>query len=330
MITEEENREFSNNANEYKYLSDIRRRNEILSFSNKATNRLIIKTLGFTKKAYLWHYLEMVGNDQKRQKPERLTDFIETLQSTGRLTFTSEEAQKKLGETPNAFRKASLRLIKKGKIFRPITGFYVIIPTEYRSGKSIPSEWYIDSLMKFRKLPYYVGGLSAASFHGAAHQAPQELQVITTKAFPIISAPRTRIRFLRKKDLSRTALQEMKTHTGFFKISTPETTAFDLVRYYRWTGFLNNIATVLIELSEKIDPSKLVKAAIADGEIAYAQRVGYLIEAFGLKKVVNELKNWLSKKDTKFIPLRSGWDGEVKSRNESWRVLVNEEVEPDV
>ena len=47
MITEEENREFSNNANEYKYLSDIRRRNEILSFSNKATNRLIIKTLGF-------------------------------------------------------------------------------------------------------------------------------------------------------------------------------------------------------------------------------------------------------------------------------------------
>jgi hypothetical protein len=105
-------------------------------------------------------------------KRDRLLNYIESLQAQGRLVFTSVEAQKELFDTPNAFIKASLRLIRKDKLFRPTNGFYVIIPTEYRSGKSVPPEWYIDALMKFHGLPYYVGGLSAAaptSDHGSSH-----------------------------------------------------------------------------------------------------------------------------------------------------------------
>ena len=262
------------------------------------------------------------------KKGDRLLDYVDALQSFGRLTFTSKEAQKQLGESPNAFQKASLRLIKKGKLFRPVAGFYVIIPGAYRNGQSVPPEWYIDALMKFQGLPYYVGVLSAASLNGAAHQAPQELQVVTTAPLRTIIGPRTRIRFLTKKNLSKTMTQEMKTNTGYFKVSTPEATAFDLIRYYRWAGYLNNVATVLAELSEKIDSKKLVLAARADGELAYAQRIGFLISKFGIKKSVSELLRWLSEKETKFVPLRSGWDGEVKARDEKWRVLVNEEVSP--
>ncbi len=286
----------------------------------------------------MWHYLRMIRRKEnpkpslrsRRPKRDGLLNYIEELQAQGRLVFTSEEAQKKLGESPNAFIKASLRLIRKDKLFRPATGFYVIIPGEYRSGKSVPSEWYIDALMKFHGLPYYVGGLSAAALHGAAHQAPQELQVVTTKPLRPITAHRTRIRFLTKKNLSETSVQEMKTHTGYFKVSTPEATAFDLVRYYRWVGYLNNVATILAELSERIDPKKLVRAAKAEGEIAHAQRLGYLLDQYGKKTAASELRKWTADRKTKFVPLRPSWNGEVLARDEQWRVLVNDDVEPDL
>lgn len=227
--------------------------------------RHLFKIPGFANSVILWHYLRMIKRTKKpkqlphsrQSKRDDLLNFVEELQAQGRLVFTSEEAQKKLGESPNAFIKASLRLIRKDKLFRPTTGFYVIIPTEYRSGKSVPSEWYIDALMKFHGLPYYVACLSAAALHGAAHQAPQELQVVTTKPIRSITTHRTRIRFLTKKDLSETQVQDMKTHTGYFKVSTPEATALDLLRYYRCAGYLNNVATVLSELSERIDPKNL-------------------------------------------------------------------------
>lgn len=266
----------------------------------------------------------------RKSNRDDLLNYVEEIQAQGRLVFTSDEAQKKLGESPNAFIKASLRLIRKDKLFRPTTGFYVIIPTEYRSGKSVPSEWYIDALMKFHGLPYYVACLSAAAFHGAAHQAPQELQVVTTKPIRSITTHRTRVRFLSKKDLSDTQVQEMKTHTGYFKVSTPEATALDLLRYYRWAGYLNNVATVLSELSERIDPKKLVRVAKAEGEIAHAQRLGYLLDKYGNKKSTSELRKWISEHDTKFIPLRPGWDGDILARDEKWRVLINDDVEPDL
>ena len=263
-------------------------------------------------------------------KRDRLLNYIEALQARGRLVFTSAEAQKTLFDSPNAFIKASLRLIRRDKLFRPVKGFYVIIPTEYRSGKSVPPEWYIDALMKFHEQPYYVGGLSAAALFGAAHQAPQELQVITTKPLRPVTAHRTRIRFLTKKAIERTPLQEMKTHTGYFKVSTPEATAFDLIRYYRWAGYLSNVATVLAELSERLDPKKLVDAARAEGEIAHAQRLGHLLERYGDKKKASELRKWISEKETKLVPLRPGWNGDVSSRDEHWRVLVNDVVETDL
>ena len=45
------------------------------------------------------------------------------------------------------------------------------------------------------------------------------------------------------------------------RISTPEATAFDLVCYFAASGYAGNVATVLSELSEKLDPAALVKLA---------------------------------------------------------------------
>jgi len=82
--------------------------------------------------------------------------------------------------TEEAFRKAASRLAKKNRIVRIRSGFFVIVPLEYRAAGVLPAEWFIADLMNYLEQPYYVGVLSAAALYGAAHQQPQQFQVVTT------------------------------------------------------------------------------------------------------------------------------------------------------
>src|SRR5207244_10392072 len=70
-------------------------------------------------------------------------------------------------------------------LFRSRRGFYVIVPPEYRVAGSLPAAWFIRDLMDYLRRPYYVGLLTAPSLHGAAHQAPQEFQVVTDRALGV-------------------------------------------------------------------------------------------------------------------------------------------------
>lgn len=66
-----------------------------------------------------------------------------------------------------------------------------------------------------------------------------------------------------------------------------------------------------------------------DGDFSHAQRLGYLIDKFGKKNSTSELHKWLTNMETKFVPPHPGWDGKISARDEKWRVLVNDDVEPD-
>jgi len=183
--------------------------------------------------------------------------------------------------------------------------------------------------MRFQGTAYYVGLLSAAELHGAAHQRPQEFQVFAAEQLRPIAVGRNRIRFFLKKSLAQTPVQFVKTSSGLIRVSTPEATALDLVRFSDRVGHLNYVATVLSELAEKIEPGKLVLAAEAEGEAASAQRLGYLLENVGAAKAAAKLAKWVDRRSPKFVFLRPGKvDGEL-SRDGRWRVVVNQEVEPD-
>jgi hypothetical protein len=65
------------------------------------------------------------------------------------------------------------RLAKQKLIASPAQGSYAIVPPEYFSFGCLPAEQFIPALMKRLNLPYYAGLLSAAQYHGAAHQRPQ-------------------------------------------------------------------------------------------------------------------------------------------------------------
>ena len=113
------------------------------------------------------------------------------------------------------------------------------------------------------------------------------------------------------------------------RVSTPEATALDLVRYVASSGQLGNVATVLAELSEKIDPAKLVAAAEAEVELSVVQRLGFLLDHFASNKVVSPLAKWIAVKHPRPVPLRPERNPKAREKDARWQVLVNEHVEVD-
>jgi len=261
--------------------------------------------------------------------PGKAAAFIDDLQSSGRYVFTRNEALRALRVSEIALKNAFWRLAKAARLVSPRRGFYVIVPLEYRVAGSVPASWFIRDLMAYLGRPYYVGLLSAAALHGAAHQSPQEFQVITDRPLRPIEAGRARIRFVKKSRVARTPTVGIKTPTGEIRVSSSEATALDLVRYPEHAGYLSNIATVLSELAERLDPEALVRAAEADAEPAYAQRLGYLLDRIGRTQVAAPLAEWISTKAPGVTPLRPDRPTSGAARDSRWRVAVNEEVAID-
>lgn len=258
-----------------------------------------------------------------------LSAFVDRLQASGQYTFDRSEALEALGCSRVALMHAARRLVAKGRLAVPRRGFYVIVPLEYRQSGAPPPAWYIHDLMAHQGYSYYVGLLSAAALHGAAHQKPQEFQVMTDVPLRSIRVGRARIHYFIRRELAGVPTIAVKTPTGTMRVSTPEATAFDLVRYADRIGNLNQVATVLAELAEKLEPRRLVELAGGEVELSVTQRLGYLLEHVDAADVASPLAAWLERRGPRPVPLLPARDLAGATRNARWQVLVNEHIEID-
>lgn len=269
-------------------------------------------------------------NIKPSNKPTSLAEFVDSYQSSGKYTFLREEAITTLGLSKEAMKKAVERLIAKQRLAVPRRGFYVIVPLEYRQAGAPPPLWFIDNLMKFHGCSYYVGLLSAAAIHGAAHQQPQEFQIVAPIQLRQLNVGRARIRFFTKQQMKYTPTQEAKTETGFMRVSTPEATALDLVRYMESAGHLNHVATVLSELVSRLDAGKLIEAAKQEPELAHVQRLGYLLDQVGADSSLStQLAEWVAMKKPGPTALRADRPATRQPTDRKWKVRVNEKIEVD-
>lgn len=261
--------------------------------------------------------------------PKDLASWIDDRQAEGLYYFTREEAIQSLKMTEEAFRKAASRLAKKTRIVRIRSGFFVIVPLEYRAAGVLPAEWFIADLMAYLEQPYYVGVLTAAALYGAAHQQPQQFQVVTTAPQRRIQKNNLALRFFFKTNFDATPVSQIKVQTGYISVSSPEATALDLIRYSRSIGGLDRVITVLKELGETVDAKKLLEAAKTDGNLAYAQRLGWLMEKAGHSKHTEGLSQWVTTQN--ILPARLDPARPVKGaiRDVRWNLLINSEVETD-
>ena len=132
--------------------------------------------------------------------------------------------------------------------------------------------------MEYIGKPYYVGLLSAAALHGAAHQQPQEFFVLTTSKQLATYKKGIKINYVIKSQIPSQFLEEKKTQTGYIKVSSPELTALDLVYYNLRVGGMNRVATVLRELVESMNTDKIESELIKLLSIPTTQRIDYLLE----------------------------------------------------
>jgi len=258
-----------------------------------------------------------------------LSDLVNSLQARGNYFLFKKAAKEQLNVTEDALKSSIKRLTQKKRIVRLKDGLYLIVPIEYKNVNAPPPEWFIDQLMNAYKAKYYVGLLTAAALHGAAHQQPQIYQVITDKILRPIKVGRVRIMFYFKKEFKDTGIVKRKTSTGYMCVSSPELTAFDLLRYLKQSGHIHHVSTVLAELGEEIDSKKLAEIAIECSQ-ACLQRTGYILDYVDFKNKTKELLKYVHKLPSKYYPLRPDkeWNPEIK--NKDWHLYINEELEPDI
>ena len=163
----------------------------------------------------------------------------------------------------------------------------------------------------------------------AAHQAPQIFQVICQKQIPRLTLGGIKICFYGSKDFDVIPTQDLKTSAGYVKVSTPEGTAFDLMRYFHQSGHLNHVATILSELGDVIDSEKLPIVA-QKISLRYSQRLGYLLDLLGHESLTKPLHQLVSNKNLRYIPLRPDSSAQTAEKNTKWHVLVNEKVDSDL
>ena len=258
----------------------------------------------------------------------RARDIIAGLAARGQYHFTSSELRSGLGVSDEATRQALSRLAAKGEIASPARGFYVIVPPEYRRLGCLPADQFIPALMEHRSVRYYVGLLSAAQYHGAAHHRPQELQVVLERNRSAIVCGSVKVTFVARRNIVAVPVQSFNNPRGTILVSTVEATAVDLVGYMDRAGGVDRVAGVLSELGEDMDPERLVEAS-RTASILWAQRLGYLLDHVGAGARAVLLKEHVRQRARNSTKLLPGASTDGAPRSKDWRLYVNASIETE-
>ncbi len=268
-----------------------------------------------------------------------LAQYIKNIRAKGKRSFTKQEALKDLKISNDSFNHRIERLKKTGDLISPARNFYVIVPPEHRALGSIPADELVALLMKYKKLDYYACLLTAAQYHGAAHQRAMVFQVMTNKQLQSLKFGAVRIDFVYKKSLAALPIQDFKTAYEVIKVSSPELTAMDLLQYPERSLGLSNIATIFYELIEAINPVKLMELIKSFGENSWVQRMGYILEQIDTwddkaakrkTQVIGKLESYIKKHNPSYVPLYASLPIKACSRNSKWRIIENSSIEADL
>lgn len=267
----------------------------------------------------------------KKNPYEYLSRYVDQLRSRGRYTYTAKEVQSEFNLSDQAYLKVTQRLLDKKRISRLRQNFYLILPPEYATRQTLPLDFFVDELMKFLNRDYYVGLLTAAMYHGAAHQQPQTQFIVTEPPYlrPIKNRQHSII-FCLKKEWSKEDVSKQKTDAGYINISNPALTALDLVFYSDRIGGYNRAATVLAELAPELNPDELKETASRFAQTTTLQRLGYLLDfVLNEEELSDPLYKVLGSRNFYPVVLNPKSDSENQQAPNRWKVIPNIKVEPD-
>lgn len=262
---------------------------------------------------------------------EYLGRYLDRLRSQGRYTFSGDEVRSEFDLNDEAYQKVIQRLQDKDRISRLRQNFYLIIPPEYASRQTLPLGYFVNDLMNFLERDYYVGLLTAAMYHGAAHQQPQRQFIVNEPPSlrPIQNRSQS-IVFCLKKEWSGEDVEQQKTDAGYINISTPSLTALDLVFYVDRIGGFNRAATVLAELAPEINLTSLSETARRFNQTTTLQRLGYLLEqVIHNTELADALYEVLQQRSFYPALLSTKAESDNQRAPNIWKVIPNIDVEAE-
>ena len=143
-----------------------------------------------------------------------------------------------------------------------------------------------------------------------------------------VECGKVRVVFHVRKHIADVPVQHINTPRGMVAVSTPEATAFDLIGYEAQIGGLDAVATVLVDLAEKLDPEKLAVLA-PTAPLPWAQRLGYVLEHIDEAPKANLLKDYVRARARDVTVLQPSARTEGHPRNRDWKLIVNADVEAE-
>jgi hypothetical protein len=219
--------------------------------------------------------------------------YIDKRMALGHVAFSLSELTQESGLSPVAARFQLLRLRGQAVRVSPRQPFYLIVGPEHRSLGAPPPSWWLQDYFDWLGRPYYLALQSAASSYGSNPQALQVTQVMTNRPCRLIKIGRIFIQFYVKHRIERTPTQQPAGAPAPLCISTPEATAYDLIRYAPRIGGIERAAETIRPLLPLMRVRELKRVLDAENEPGVAQRLGFVIEANGNPSLANTVHDWL-------------------------------------
>jgi hypothetical protein len=254
--------------------------------------------------------------------------FCDRRLALGRVAFALGDLMEETGLSAIAARWQLIRL--RGKVARvsPRQPFYLIVGPECRRMGAPPPHWWLHEYFGWLGRPYYLALQSAAGAFGSNPQALQVTQVMSDRPCRAIKAGRVHVRFFVKRGIAQTPTRRLAGAAAPLCVSTPEATAYDLIRYATGIGGIERAAETIRPLLPLLRAHELrrVLNAQAKNECPVAQRLGFVLEASGGGDLAKTVRDWLPADKISPVMLAPGRGGRGRDGNSfvaRWQVFNN-------
>jgi hypothetical protein len=260
----------------------------------------------------------------------KTAEVVSWLLSHGITSVTNEELSALLGVSQNQMLQRLAPLVRRSEIISPCRGFWIPIPFEYRQWGAPEATYYIDRMMRYLEIDYYIGWMTAASILGAKHHAVQVFQVATERLLRNRVVGRSDFKFFQRSNVGSLPTFSHKIQTGTVKVSTRAATMLSVANDLSIAAGLDNAANIIIELS--VTEESFINEVAACSSlfpISALRRLGWILDSFTETKQLDTLAKLSKESSVKVTKLSShkAYSDHVDKR---WSIDLNEKVEPDV
>lgn len=271
------------------------------------------------------HYVANEMNSPPAPRARRIgaaSRFADGRLAAGHVSFSLDELVQATGLSLPAARSQTHRLRPRIVRVSAKDTFFLIVTPEHLSRGAPPVEWWIGDYFRWLARPYYLALLTAAGVHGASPQSIQVTQVMTDRPRRPLTVGRQHIQFFAKRRAEQTSVQLMSNAYAPTRVSTPASTAYDLVRYAPRIGGIGRAWETIRPLLPLIDPAAFRSVLEAEHETSTTQRLGYLLERAGEPRLAKVAAKQLP---AKLPPISLAVSGPAAARIPAprWRVIDN-------